>query len=416
MEARLLTYLGGDGPRWQPHWVEVDNRTVLVVEVAAPRAGDIMFHLHKKGPGVEDGSIFIRRGAATVPPSSSELHGLFGRAAAAPVLTGVRLVLAEPDHLPPIDFSDEAIERWLGRTRQECMSSLRAYEKALRQEVTGPRHLGDLTPSSRGQGLSVAELEDLEARVQAGGKLSIEEAVKLSTARESVRKASAMIAASFAGMYDTEPDQRTPEQYTAEVDAFIDACRELMPSILRKSAGEHLDPAQFVLCNDTDENYPEVEVRVHIDGSVEAVPHAKRASNEGRLPNRPRPYGPVRRRLGAATFGHLTDFLNSPIHHGNWIVPPVAAGSKGPSVQIENSGSVTLTFTPVDLRPRQQNVPLPTAVLLAHIPSGATVRATWEATSSGVRGIARGELHVPITGEPWSVAEALAEDERTGAN
>lgn len=175
----------------------------------------------------------------------------------------------------------------------------------------------------------------------------------------------------------------------------------LVPSVLHRAAGERVTPAQIVLNNDTDENYPEVEVSLHIEGSVEAVPHSTRAANEGRLPSRPLAYGPRRAKLLPTPLQNFTDILNSPAYHGAWSTPSIT-GFKGPSVRIENGGSAILTFSPVDVRPRQQNVPLAAVVLLAHMPSGAIARATWEATSTRVCGIAHGELQVPIIGEPWS--------------
>jgi hypothetical protein len=269
-------------------------------------------------------------------------------------------LLAEPDHLPPIDFSDEAIEEWLGQTWRACMSSLRPDE-----------------------------------------------------AHESVRRMFDTLGSATSLIYTTEPEERAPEEYTAEVDAYIEACRGRIPSVLREAAGERLTPTQFVLNNDTDENYPEVEVRLHIEGAVEAVSDRRRPANVGRLPSRPRPYGPRQVSRFGTPYAGLTGIINSPASFGAW-VSPARTGSTGPSVRIENGGSVTLTFSPVDIRPWQRNVPLATAVLLAHMPPGATARGTWEATSTGVRGIAHGDLQVPITGQPWSVADALSEDQQEG--
>lgn len=65
-------YLGHDGPRWNPHWLRVEDRAVLVVEVAAPRPGDLVYAIRKEGPGqgkgtgIRDGDVFVRRAGQTL--------------------------------------------------------------------------------------------------------------------------------------------------------------------------------------------------------------------------------------------------------------------------------------------------------------------------------------------------------------
>jgi hypothetical protein len=130
LDAWLRPYLGVDGPRWQPHWLEMDGVTVLVVEVAAPHMGDPMHMIHKEGPKVRDGSVLVRRPGSTEPATSTELQALLARMSAAGRLEGVRFALAEPAALMPIDFSQAAVEEWTEAQRQRCLRSLRAHLQA----------------------------------------------------------------------------------------------------------------------------------------------------------------------------------------------------------------------------------------------------------------------------------------------
>jgi hypothetical protein len=409
LESRLRSYLGDDGPRWAPHWVAIDGRTVLVIEVAAPRAGDPVHHIRREGPGgVRDGDIFVRRGAATVRPSSVELQGLLNRATTTSALHGLRFTLIAPEELPLIDFSSSAVDRWLIEERNARLASLQAQiapESPL--EVGHPRSLGDLTPASRKSsksGISFFELKELADRQGAGEHLSADEQARLETGMQSLRPGIAALAAAASKMLEWQPEKRTAPQYETEVEEYLDRCRERLPRVLRLSAGERLPPARFAICNDTDENYPQVSVLLHVPGAIEAAPVQKRASNEGRLPLPPLPYGSRR----ASPLGPL---LGDYARLRPAMVIPKAGPTRQPglSVSIEHGGSVTLTFSPIDVRPQQQRVLLAPVVLLPQIPIESPVIATWEATSSGVRGVARGTVSLTLGTKPWSISEAIVE-------
>lgn len=74
----------------------------------------------------------------------------------------------------------------------------------------------------------------------------------------------------------------------------------------------------------------------------------------------------------------------APLLSPNLHFPNVPALRIGRQVRIENGGSVTLHFEPVNLRPRE-TVMRADLVLLAQSSTLASTTATWQATSTGLR-------------------------------
>lgn len=403
LEDRLRPYLGDDGPRWAPHWVSIEGKSVLVVEVASPRDGDLIHHIRKGGPKVEDGEIFIRRGAKTANPSSVELRALLGRFRTVSELQGLHLAIGEPEEVSVVDYSEHAIEQWLSDVKKRLLRSLN--QSTVRQQ--SPRHLGDLTPKSRSTGPSFSELQDLAGRKEAGESLSVEEEATLIKELEAMRTFAPDMVRTAAEALSWMEDERSPEEYKAEVATYLERCREAMPEVIRLAAGEKLPQTLFLATNETRENYAKVRFVVYIPGSVEAVPNTSRASNVGRLPRPPRPFGPRRvspsgRITASMASGWMSQVNHLTTHFGQLNIP-------GTSVDIRNGGSTTLTFSPIDLRPLESDVALAPLVLLPQVPIDSAIMASWEATSVSVRGVARGNTGLRLGTDPRSLAELLTD-------
>jgi hypothetical protein len=406
LEARLAPFLGSDGPRWQPHWVSFQARPVLVIEVAAPAQGDPIYAIRRDGVGVKDGDVYVRRGSATYHANSSELRQLTERANAGATIHGIGVSLVNSE-LQPVDFSERAIERWISDLRDAYMRRLRAHQSAppqgLRQFDLGK----SAGTGTSGRSLTAAELIELERRKEAGEELTDERKEWLAGAHLATRE---MLNRAAHGMFTrVEPDTRSPEEHIEEVDTYLQECRRALPRVLRLAAAERLTPSAFVLHNGTDENFPDVRLRLHLEGAVEAAEPGRRVANEGRLPPGPRPYGPRRVKL----FGPALDL--TPISRG-FNPRPVGLPYGGPEearlrVDIENTSSASLTFSPVHLRPFEREAALAPVVLLASVPQGGEITASWEATSTGTKGVAAGELVIPFHGDVWSINDALRKDE-----
>jgi hypothetical protein len=352
-------YLGTDGPPWAAHWVEVEAKTVLIVEVPAPRRGDPMYAVRKSILSTQDGDVIVRRVGSTSRADSAELRSLAARMVAPTRLHGLRVLMTEPAALIPVDFSSAVIEQWLTSEQEACLASL---------------------PSRR------AESSPLHRAVQ-----------EFSGATNTLSGFARSLA--FAA---TQPEDRSEEEYEAEVLRYIEACRIRLPETMRFAAGHLLPRCQFALQNETETNFPDVELRVHVEGDVEAVRAIPRAANEGRLPHRPRTFGP---RPANPYFG--VPGVDIPGVHPGLVRSAVSGAYPTASpVVIRNGGSTELRFRAVDVRP-EDTVPLVPVVLLPQVPTGDTVVATWSATSKGASGKARGEITVSVTGAPWSVHDAL---------
>lgn len=393
-------YLGVDGPRWVPHWVSADGATVLVVEVDTPRQGDPIHVIRKETIGVRDGDIYVRRAGKSEPATSADIRALTLRAGGARTLAGVTVTVAEPAAVIPVAFDADAVEQYLEGVRDACLASLRAAQ-APRTPKAALRPV-DLSATSKGKGVSFGELEELEAREAAGNSLDEAELARLEQGRSESKAAMSglreLIGSNNFG-WSVTPEDRTAEQYTAEVERYLDTLRTELPDELTAAASNKLLLCDFELTNDTEKNLEGVLLVVHLPGDARATePDGTRPG----LSEPPRTYGP--RKENTFNFGSLA-------------VPNAAylAGLQFPSpglrsgVEIENGGSVTLRFEPKHLRPHD-TVRLDSVVLL--LPDDGPVTATWEATSTSVNGVLRGELIVPVSGPALSVQDALR-DERS---
>ncbi|MGC4769244.1 hypothetical protein ACLQ25_09720 [Micromonospora sp. DT44] len=359
LEDRLRPYLGDDGPRFAAHWVSVEGRTALVIEVAAPRDGDPVHHIRKEGPGVRDGDIFVRRGAKTTRASSVELQRLFQRARSTSGLRGISLTMTGPPEVSTVDFSDEMLDRWISTTRRSLLASL-----------PGPPESG----------------------IEFNPGLEISRQIQSTLVR-------------ISRLFPQTEEDRTPEEYRSEVTKYLEKCRVALPHVLRRTAYSKLPPVQLALTNDTEENYSAVQVVVYLPGTVSAERPLMLAANEARLPKPPRPYGPYM----DSPLGRQVDIYRHSAFQGsseNVIFGNVNVTGP-PGVQIDNGGSVTLTFSPVDLRPLECDVLLTPVVLLPQVPIDGSIVATWTATSKSVRGVEKGSLEIPLAIEPASISDFI---------
>ncbi|MEU8296470.1 ATP-binding protein [Micromonospora sp. NPDC048909] len=363
LEDRLRPYLGDDGPRFRPYWVSVDGRSVLIIEVAAPRDGDPIHHLRKDGPGGwRDGDIFVRRGAKTPRASSIELRRLFERAKSASELHGITLALAEPREVATVDFSDDAVEDWVAATRRQLLASL--PHPGLQERAA--LHLG----------------------------LPAESAIS-----RLAHEAQEEISRGIRGALRRREEDRTPEQYREEVERYLQRCKDGLSYVGRRAAAEKLTPVKLTVSNETKENYSAVKVVLYMPGAVEAVQPSTRAMNEGRLPALPRPFGPYVQPVSGRQASRLSQMLVGSHSQINLHLRDES------TVDIANGGSTTLTFSSFDLRPLERDMPLVPVVLLAQVPFDGPIAASWQATSKSVRGVTKGSLEIPLAKHPTPIRD-----------
>ena len=93
------------------------------------------------------------------------------------------------------------------------------------------------------------------------------------------------------------------------------------------------------------------------------------------------------------------------------VVPSVGRG-----VRIDNSGSVTLTFDPVDLLPRE-TVDLAEVQLFTSVDhAGAALAAEWTTRSLEASGVLPGTVEIPVDAQAPTIEELIAEPEESAGD
>jgi hypothetical protein len=342
LEQQVSPFVGDDGPRWHPTFLTVDGKTVLIIDVDPPKWGDPIHPARKSSDGITDGWVLVRGKGGTRQASSAQMEALQRRlqAASAADALSVSIEMVQPAAVTPIDFD---ADEWLN---DEELRLLRA--------LPNPSGLDVLTAATR--------LGTLGAGV----------------------------------MFRDLPEDRSEEQYRAEVARYVDVCRQRLPRVLAIAASRALTPLVLRAQNLTAKNLPEFVVELHIEGAVEAMrPRGVAVDDADRLPRPPRMWGPRK-----------NPALNPVGGYGLPVLPSVSPSPYVPRPQphIENGGSTDIRFPGVDLRPHRP-ADLAPVVLLVSEPPGSTLRASWSATSSGADGTATGELAIPVGDTAWTVRD-----------
>lgn len=136
LQPRLARYLGSPTPFWRHHYVtpvEAADRVVLLVEVPAPRPGEVGYPLANDvsdagGKTTPSGTLFIRRASKTERANYAEVQMLMARAARPAPQTKITdldlKIFVVPDHTPiALDLDEASIEQWLERRRQAMLDA-----------------------------------------------------------------------------------------------------------------------------------------------------------------------------------------------------------------------------------------------------------------------------------------------------
>ena len=180
-------------------------------------------------------------------------------------------------------------------------------------------------------------------------------------------------------------ENRSPEEYRHQVASYLDQMVSLLPSIARADALKDRAPSmQLVVINETERNFAGTRVEIAIEGDVWGHRTAEDAQPEVPLPPR---------KWGAAPGLYMPTFATIPM------IPTF--DTWGP--HIDNSGSTSIEFPDVDLRPGGQERLDPIHLVCDAELAGATLIAKWTATSSNASGIARGEFPIKVSSDIFSL-------------
>jgi hypothetical protein len=246
--------------------------------------------------------------------------------------------------------------------------------------------LDELQRGGGADGLTLDEMESIEARLEAGETVSESERRGYGAAKSSVGAAFAALAATQnlgAMAAFSSPEDRTEQQYRDEVDAYLDVGEALLQAAARwHEIDAGTARVQVEVTNATDRNYTSVEVEIYFPGDVRAV-DPDELPDLPDAPARPRAFGSRKPTGFGLGFGSEL-FMPSPV------VPRFRSGPV-----IDNGGSVRVTFPPVDLRPGD-TVRLDPVHLVVPAEAGSALAGTWTATATNADGRASGELAVDV--------------------
>ncbi|MBK7720634.1 MAG: hypothetical protein IPI32_00025 [Austwickia sp.] len=192
-----------------------------------------------------------------------------------------------------------------------------------------------------------------------------------------------------------EPEKRSEDEYRAEIDAWEERFRAAWAEAVELFAVHALAANEVTVVNKTQTFLHDVQVKLHLDGAVEAQErhgHAERPDwRDLKLPSPPRKWGPTKRDLGryAGYPASLAASIASQPYMPRPYVPPDASW--------KTTGSVDVEVVVGDLRPEAtfQTDDGDTVLLICgDIPEH--VQGTWTATARGYNQVFTGALEVAI--------------------
>lgn len=181
-----------------------------------------------------------------------------------------------------------------------------------------------------------------------------------------------------------------------------------MPAfVLRRMFDREMGQVTLLVRNDTDDPIHKLQVQVHIpaDGVT--------AFDYGDLPDVDLAKRPVMLgKGGSSRFAGVDAGVLSALRGPDYgYLTRHVVSSVGRGVRIDNSGSVTLTFDPLDLLPRE-TVDLAEVQLFTSVDyAGAALAAEWTARSLEASGVLPGTVEIPVDARAPTIEELLAEPE-----
>lgn len=374
LDKVMSQYLGASGPRWDVVRVPVSDsdNEVLVVIVDPPEDGQDPFLCRKEGEHLYNGRVYVRADGETREAKAEELDLLMqrGKYQAAP---DVSFDVDIAGMAYPVSIDDSrTIDAYIGQTKQRLLAALPQPEPEPREERS--------------------RVFDAGGRITGGPDVS--------AMMQEIMKGSAL----GRGMFGSDPESRTEEQYRASVARWEERVREKWREAPDELAGYALDGVSIHVSNAAKIFFHDVQVKIHLEGAVRGIAWRDGSDSyrklELDLPAPPRSWGPVARTpLNAALF-NPQHFVATPSFRSTYRSP----------LDWNNGGSVDLTLEVGDLRPRQTHASDDEELILI-LPSSATdavVHGTWEITARGHNDIYSGTLTVPL-GPPLELTHAVRE-------
>jgi hypothetical protein len=338
LENWIARYTGrSEGPRWEPHYTTVDGMHVLVLEIDAPQPGDPVYALRKTfadptGATVPEGTVFVRRTGKTDRALAADIDMLNRRTAKTG--SGLDLTLTwweGPPVLRPVELTETAHESWLEDERQQLLAPLEEHSL--------------MRSTSIGRALAM-------------------------------------------GIGET----RTDEEYRDQVERHVARGRgTLVAEVQARAVAAGVGEAHFAIRNNTEHNFEQVAVELHIPGNVAAFFAAEDAKATSEFPRRPILFGTQRSLVPHLGFDAV-------------VTPPFRV----PPGSIDNAASARISFLPIHVRPDHTHALAPVHLVVSADHAGESIVCQWHATSTSVSGTDAGELPIAIGPDMIAMADVMA--------
>ena len=325
----------------------------------------------------------------------------------------VDLEVATPDlALPVFTDQEKVIESLVATEEAACLASLPRNPPArpkrrggfdagaVAAELEGAKAGPGFTPKKAD--LSLRDYERLLDKKNSGAELTPEEEQAVADVDDAFRAAAPAISAAFGPAIAslksfTRRDTRTVEEYREEVQRHLSEYSEfLYDHLQREYTTRGIGTLRLVLVNPTDRVFEDVLAEIYFPGKVRALNLKDVSRRAPTKPHRPRAFG-----KGTMLGLGLDSF--SPQHI---MIPSSANHVSRPAPIINNSGSATIKYPPVTLRPGAR-VQLDDIILVIEESPGPAIHGTWEATATNTRGRVKGDLKVRVSNTPLPVREML---------
>ena len=344
LHDRVGRLLADPAPVWDCAYHDYKGKRVLVITVAPPKQGDPIHCIGKSSASVEDGHVYVRRIGKSDRAKSDDIRALSARLQSPAQGLDLQVSATTDGGIRRCIWSDDWLDRWVDAERAQLLTPM---EK-------------DLKPGIR---LSLSTANALRALQQ------------LEDTSDQVTRAI------------SDPEDRTPDQFRQEVENYLTVCRERLQDAPSLAAARALNPTTWTITNLTDHNLEDIQVKVHVDGDVEAFENTAYFGLADLTPTAPRTWGP---RLKSAVRPQLL--------HGQPTRPEPREFTTTPKPIVTNGGSASIDFPPVTLRPRGA-APLDDGHVLVLAPNfTGPVRCTWTATATNLSGVAEGEFTIAVDG------------------
>jgi hypothetical protein len=384
LDQWLENFLGADGPQWTPHWVTYGIAHVLVIIVQPPNPGDPIHTLKRpfakddKGGEYLAGTVFTRLQGRTAQARPAEMDMLQERLLRRASRLNMTVEWAENPAFSTVNTA--TIATFVSSVRDNLLATLKpAQRRALDCDTRGF--------------LDLDRLLELHRRANAGESLTDAERDTLTSAKFGPASLVAKsVGSELAKLAVSLPDDRSPSEFEDEVGKYVDHLASWIHiSTLKRMIRDSRNRLLLRVRNLTDRNFTAVQVTLHIPGKVAGVD--KSDVNHDR-PTRPNEFG-KQSSLNSHALGP------SPYLSSMHLLPSLSGQPSRPKSHIDNSGSATIRFLPVDLRPLGVvNLDSRLALMVGPTLAGEEITMRWSATASDVDGVQEGSLSALIAADP----------------